>query len=418
MIIEELKYKIRNIVKGYVDDEENGVRAFSGQLDVRPPYQREFVYADEQQKKVIDTVIKSFPLNVFYWGTTGVSGQFELIDGQQRTISICKFVNGEFSINYNGNDTLFSSLPIDVQNDILNYELTIYKCDGTDAEKLAWFETINIASEPLTPQELRNAVYTGSWLADAKKYFSKTNCPAVQLGGGYLKGTPNRQEVLEEVLKWASDVVGLKITEYMSEHKNDSDAHELWDYFRDVIHWVSEVFGVATKEMKSVHWGILYNRYHNEHSLDASGMIYCTIKDETKMFTKQELLAEIRSMQEDDDVTSRQGIYEYVLSGDERKLSIRAFPDKIKARKYRSQDGLCALCKRPFSIDDMAADHITPWAKGGRTVEGNCQMLCVECNSKKSSKKETALNEVPCCNCGKPVKIGMFCSFCGTKQRD
>ena len=148
MIIEELKYKIRNIVKGYVDDDENGVRAFSGCLDVRPPYQREFVYADEQQKRVIDTILKSFPLNVFYWGTTGVSGQFELIDGQQRTISICKFINGEYSIKYNGNDTLFSSLPIDVQNSILDYELTIYKCDGTDAEKLAWFETINIASEP------------------------------------------------------------------------------------------------------------------------------------------------------------------------------------------------------------------------------------------------------------------------------
>ena len=416
MIIEELKYKIRNIVKGYVDDDENGVRAFSGCLDVRPPYQREFVYADEQQKRVIDTILKSFPLNVFYWGTTGVSGQFELIDGQQRTISICKFINGEYSIKYNGNDTLFSSLPIDVQNSILDYELTIYKCDGTDAEKLAWFETINIASEPLTPQELRNAVYTGTWLADAKKYFSKTNCPAVSFGGDYIKGTPNRQEILEEVLKWISDAKGVKITEYMSEHKNDVDASELWDYFQDVIRWVRSTFGAPTKEMKSVRWGILYNRYHEQHYVDETDKILCTIDGVSCMYTKSELLSEINALQDDDEVTSRQGIYEYVLSGDERKLSIRKFPDKIKIKKWKQQGGKCALCNRPFAIEDMAADHITPWSKGGKTVEGNCQVLCVECNSKKSAKKEVAIDEIPCKSCGKPVKRGMFCQYCGTKN--
>lgn len=416
MIIEELKYKIRNIVKGYVDDDENGVRAFSGCLDVRPPYQREFVYDDDKQKKVIDTVMKSFPLNVFYWGTTGISGQFELIDGQQRTLSICKFVNGEFSIEYNGNDTLFSSLPIDIQNAILDFELTIYKCDGTDAEKLAWFETINIASEPLTPQELRNAVYTGTWLSDAKRYFSKTNCPAVNLGGDYLKGVPNRQEILEEVLKWISDAHSMKIDEYMTEHKNDLDAQELWNYFQDVIRWVRGTFGVPTKEMKSVRWGILYNRYHEQHYVDESDKILCTIDGVSCLHTKLELLEEIASLQEDDEVTSRQGIYEYVLSGDERKLSIRKFPDKIKIKKYKQQGGKCALCQRPFNLDDMVADHITPWSKGGKTVEGNCQLLCVDCNSKKSNKKEIAIDEIACKSCGKPVKVGMFCQYCGTRN--
>ena len=181
MVIEELKYKVRDIVKGYTDDEENGVRAFSGSLDVRPPYQREFIYSDDKQQKVIETVMKGYPLNVFYWGTTGIVGQFELIDGQQRTMSICRFVTGAYSIKYDGNDCTFQGLPQDAQNSILNYELTIYKCDGTDEEKLAWFETINIASEALTAQELRNAVYTGAWLSDAKRYFSKTNCPAVIL---------------------------------------------------------------------------------------------------------------------------------------------------------------------------------------------------------------------------------------------
>lgn len=416
MIIDELKYKIRDIVKGYTDDEENGVRAFSDCLDVRPSYQREFIYSDEKQKKVIDSIIKDRPLNGFYWGTTGISGRFELIDGQQRTISICRFVSGLYSVNYNGNDVTFQGLPQDVQNQILNYNLTIYKCDGTDSEKLEWFETINIASAPLTPQELRNAVYTGSWLADAKRYFSKTNCPAVSLGGDYIKGIPNRQEILEEVLKWISNAKGIKLTEYMDLHKNDSDAAELWNYFQDVIHWVRNTFGTPSKEMKNVSWGILYNSYHSNHYVDENGKILCVIDGVESLFTKQDFLSEIVRLQEDDEVTSRVGIYDYVFSGNERKLSTRKFSDKIKLKKYKQQGGKCALCQRPFSIDDMTADHITPWSQGGKTVEGNCQVLCVECNSKKSAKKEVAMNEITCKNCGKPVKPGMFCQFCGTKN--
>lgn len=416
MIIEELKYKVRDIVKGYTDDEENGVRAFSGSLDVRPPYQREFIYSDDKQQKVIETVLKGYPLNVFYWGTTGIVGQFELIDGQQRTLSICRFVKGAYSIKYDGNDCTFQGLPQDAQNSILNYELTIYKCDGTDEEKLAWFETINIASEALTAQELRNAVYTGAWLSDAKRYFSKTNCPAVSFGGDYVKGTPNRQEILETVLKWISNSQGITLTEYMSNHKNDANAEELWNYFQEVIRWVKRVFGTPTKEMKSVQWGTLYNKCHENHYVDENDKIMCYIDGTEGLHTKAELQAEIVRLQEDDEITSAVGIYNYVLTGDEKKLSVRKFPDKIKLKKWKQQGGLCNMCHRPFDISDMTADHITPWSKGGKTIEGNCQVLCVECNSKKSNHKEVANDEKPCINCGKAVKIGMFCQYCGTKN--
>lgn len=416
MLIEELKFKVRDIVKGFVDDDEKGVRAFSGNLDVRPPYQREFIYSDDKQARVIDTVIKGFPLNVFYWGTTGIPGQYELIDGQQRTISICRFVMNQYSIQFRGNDCLFASLPQDIQNRILDYELVIYKCDGSDSDKLAWFETINIASEALTNQELRNAVYVGPWLAAAKQYFSKTNCPAMKLASEYLRGTPNRQEVLEEVLKWAANADKCKIDEYMANHKNDLNAYPLWEYFQAVIKWVRDTFGSSFRDMKSVSWGILYNKYHDGHYVDDKGNIMCVIDGVECLHTHQEFLAEIERLQDDEEVTARAGIYEYVLLGDAKKLSIRKFPDKIKVKKYRQQGGMCALCGKPFDISNMVADHITPWSKGGRTVEGNCQVLCVACNSAKSAKKETASDEVPCRQCGKPVKAGMFCSFCGTKN--
>ena len=416
MHIEELKYRVRDIVRGFIDDAENGVRAFGGNLDVRPPYQREFIYSDDKQKKVIDTVIKGYPLNVFYWGTTDIPGQYEMIDGQQRTMSICRFVRNQYSVEFNGNDCNFSSLPQDIQSAILDYELVIYKCDGQDSEKLAWFETINIASEALTQQELRNAVYTGPWLADAKRYFSRSNCPAMKLAGDYLRGQPIRQEILEEVLRWASNAVKMKIDDYMALHKHDGNAEYLWTYFQDVIRWVRSVFGSSFRDMKGVSWGTLYNKYHEQHYVDESGNILSVIDGNKCLHQHSDFLKEIERLQDDEDVTSRVGIYEYVLLGDVRKLSIRKFPDKIKSKKYKMQGGLCALCHKRFELKDMVADHITPWSQGGRTIEGNCQLLCIGCNSGKSAKKETAVNEVPCKNCAKPVKPGMFCQFCGTKN--
>ena len=158
MYIEELKYSIRNLTKGFKDDAEKGVVAFNGHLDVRPPYQREFIYSDEKQKKVIDTIIKGYPLNVFYWCRTG-NDQYELMDGQQRTVSVCEYVDGSFSVD----NKYFYNLPSDQKKKILDYPLLLYVCDGTDSEKLDWFRIINIAGEQLTDQELRNAVYAGSW---------------------------------------------------------------------------------------------------------------------------------------------------------------------------------------------------------------------------------------------------------------
>lgn len=416
MYIERLDFRIRDIYKGFNDDGEGGVTALSGCLDVRPPFQREFIYDDAQQRRVIDTILHEYPLNVFYYGTTGITGRYQLIEGQQRTMSFCKFIKGDFSIPYNGAEMTFSGLPLDIQERILNYELLIYKCDGTDSEKLAWFETINIASEPLTSQELRNAVYTGTWLNDAKKYFSRTNCPAIQLGGNYIKGQPLRQEILEDVLQWVSNAQGIKITDYMDRHKNDTSATELWEYYNNVIKWVRSTFGDGFKDMRNVKWGILYNRYHEQHYVDEMGNIMCTVDGVELLHPKKALLEEVQRLQDDDEVTSRQGIYEYILSGDERKLSIRKFPDKIKAKKYRQQGNKCADCQRVFPYEDLVADHITPWSKGGKTVEGNCQLLCVECNSRKSNKSEIAVDEIACKKCGKAVKVGMFCQYCGTKN--
>lgn len=364
---------IREIVKGYFDDGEGGVRGYDEKLNIRPPYQREFVYDERKREAVIQTILKRFPLNVMYWAVNG-DGTFEVLDGQQRTISLCQYVDGEFSVRIDGRPMAFHNLTPPQKEAILDYELMVYFCEGDDKERLDWFETINIAGEKLTDQELRNAVYTGPWLSHAKSIFSKTNGPAYGLASKYVSGSPIRQELLEKALKWKS---GGKVAEYMSLHQHDQNANELWSYFRAVVQWVQDTFPTYRKEMKSVEWGPLYDRYHRQQ------------------FDTAELERRTVELIKDPDVTKNRGIYTYLLTGDPRHLSIRQFDARERQAAYERQDHHCASgahCKTvgndqgqmTFTIEQMEGDHITPWSKGGKTTAENCQMLCIPCNRDKS----------------------------------
>jgi predicted house-cleaning noncanonical NTP pyrophosphatase (MazG superfamily) len=291
-----------------------------------------------------------------------------VLDGQQRTISIGQYVNGDFSISFNGRIAMFHNLTKEEQNKILDYELMIYFCEGTDKERLDWFRIINIAGEKLTDQEIRNAVYTGPWLSDAKLKFSKSNCAAYLLandGGQLVSGSPIRQEYLETALSWINEE---KIEDYMAEHQHDKNAEELWEYFQNVIAWVREVFMNYRREMSDVQWGLLYNEFKG------------------KKFDSKKLEKEIAELMQDEDVTKKSGIYPYVLTRNEKFLNIRAFTEKQKRETYEKQKGKCAKCKKHFEIEEMEADHITPWHEGGKTISKNCQMLCKEDNRTKSGK--------------------------------
>lgn len=353
--------KVSELVAGYEDKGEEGVRGFGGLLNIRPPYQREFIYNEKQRNAVIDTVRKGFPLNTMYWAVAGDG--FELMDGQQRTVSICQYVKNDFSVLIDGSPRFFDNLTPEAKQQILDYELSVYVCEGTDGEKLDWFKIINIAGAKLTDQELRNAIYTGPWLADAKRWFSRTGAPAAAIGSKLITGTPIRQEYLETALDWIS---GGAIEDYMAKNQHEQNASELWLYFKSVIEWVNVIFPNYRKEMKGVAWGPLYNK-HGKEKLDTA-----------------KLEAEVQRLMQDEDVTKKSGIYEYVLNKNERSLSIRAFTDNMKREAWERQKGACPVCKKTFTIEDMEGDHITPWSKGGKTVASNCQMLCKPDNRLKS----------------------------------
>lgn len=365
MKIELQEIAIREVAKNYINNEEEWVVWFDWKLNIRPKYQREFVYKDSQRNSVIETIKKNFPLNVMY-RVKNTDWTFEVLDWQQRTISICEYINWNFSLTNNENQVqYFHNLQENEKNQILDYKLMIYICEWNDKEKLDWFKTINIAWEKLTEQELRNAIYTWPWLTDAKRHFSKTSCPAYNLASDYMTGSPIRQDYLETAISWISND---NIEEYMARNQWSENANELWQYFQNVINWIKITFPNYRKEMKWVHFWKLYNEFKNTY------------------FDSSKLEEEIKKLMQDEDVTKKSWIYEYVLTRNEKYLSIRAFTPNQKRESYEKQMWICTHCKEHFELSEMEADHITPWHEWWKTTNENCQMLCKNCNRVKSGK--------------------------------
>lgn len=373
MTINQIEVTIGEITNGYVNNDDEGVRGYDGKLDIRPPYQREFIYNEKEQVAVIDTVLKGFPLNVMYWVRRSNDAEcpYEVMDGQQRTLSVCEYVAGKFSVDFKA----FFNQPADIQKRILDYKLTVYVCEGEPSEKLDWFKTINIAGKTLNAQEINNAIYAGPFVSDAKKHFSKVNCGAYRLGKDMIAGDVKRQDFLQKALQWMAEHETREghqqsIVGYMAKHQHDPNANILWSYYQNVLNWAITNFDIKKfkKIMKGVDWALLYDRYH-ETTLDTVS-----------------LSDHISELILDDEVQKQQGIIPYVLDGDEHHLNLRSFPDRIKLTVWEKQQHVCPLCHNKFDYKDMEGDHIIPWKEGGRTIEENCQMLCRNCNRKKGCK--------------------------------
>lgn len=365
--------KIRDLAEGYHDDGERGVFGLNEHLTIRPIYQREFVYNEKQRQAVVETVMDGLPLSLFYWNDLG-DGYYDILDGQQRTISICQYIHGDFTVKMNGNSRGFYNLSEDEKREFLDYEIEVKVCEGTEDAKLEWFKRINVAGVPLTNQEVLNGIYSGTWLTSAKLLFSKSNCWILNYADGYISGNPLRQDILEQVFRWKAKEEGCSdITEFMAKHQHDEDCDVLKDYVTKVINWAKENFPEAIKGITDKQdWGLLYNEHkHDEYSLS-------------------ELTKSTKELIEDDEVGAKKGIIPYLVSKrlkpDEKWLSLRTFSLSQKKKAYDRQTGICKICGEHFEFSEMEGDHITPWSQGGKTVEENLQMLCKRCNAQKSNR--------------------------------
>lgn len=371
------KVKVADLVEGFYQDESTAqVKAWGGALDVRPKYQRNFVYGERERDAVINTVLRGFPLNIMYWvrRKNRAEGEpaYEVLDGQQRIISICQFATNQFSVRVPAagggyNDVNEPNLLDDMREAFYGYELDVYICEGSEAEKMDWFQTINIAGKDLSVQEIRNAVYHSAWLTDVKSLLSRNGNAAYRKYAKWLGKKYNRQEYVERVLSWLAGSEGLSgadpVASYMLAHNHDASADPVWDYLERVMAWAQTVFPDYYKEMQGLGWGFYYNGFSAMTS-DRS--------------------AEVAELMADREVTNKKGVFAYVLTGDERHLSLRRFEDADKRARYEEQKGVCPKCGGRFALEDMEGDHIVPWCRGGRTEYANLQMLCRRCNGAKS----------------------------------
>ncbi|QFR22501.1 GmrSD restriction endonuclease domain-containing protein [Schleiferilactobacillus harbinensis] len=379
-------YTVNQIVDGFVYNEYEGKGLFglSGQLTIQPEYQRNYIYSEGgKENACIDSLLKGYPLGLIYFNKLP-DGTFEVLDGQQRITSIGRYVTGKFSITDNqGNQNYFHGLSQDQQATIMNSKLLVYECEGTESEIKEWFKTINITGIPLNDQELANAVYSGPFVTKAKEIFSNSQNANIQKWSAYIKGSPNRQDYLKTALKWVSQG---NIDSYMSEHRYDNNVDELNTYFNTVIDWVSTVFISIDSPMRGLDWGALYDAYHKNS------------------YNPQVLDKIVKQLVADDEVTKNSGIYEYVLSGQNKPelLSLRSFSVVDKKAKYAEQTNYaekkgisnCPDCvsdpsrhneTKIWNYSEMEGDHRIPWSKGGKTERDNLIMLCKYHNTKKSN---------------------------------
>lgn len=376
---------IKDICDGFVYNEleGKGLYGLSGKLTIQPEYQRNYIYADgKKDVAVIDSIISGYPLGLIYFNEPE-NGRYEVLDGQQRITSFGRFVTNKFAIKVDGMEQYFSGLPENLQKKILEYPLTIYICQGEEKEIKDWFKTINIAGVPLNEQELRNAIYSGPFVTKAKEEFSNSQNANIQKWSAYISGSVNRQSFLETALEWVSDG---NIEGYMSEHRFDDNINELKTHFTSVIDWISSVFMDLTSDMCGVEWGRLYSEYHK------------------KPYNPQEVSRKLQELYDDPYVKNHKGIFEYILGGcsDTKLLDVRIFDDATKKRVYSAQTkeatekgvSNCPLCAigheanntRIYKLDEMDADHVSAWSKGGATSEENCQMLCKTHNRAKGNR--------------------------------
>lgn len=397
-------FTIKELVNGYTNNDDgattDSVLGYSGNLNIRPSYQRNNVYSDEKNQAVIRTILDDCPIGIMYWVDLG-NGKYEVLDGQQRILAICNYVIGNYSVK---SDKFPRSVPRqdfpnlqvnlkDIADKILNYELDVYVCEGTPSEKMKWFHVINTAGEPLNEQELRNSAYTGPWLSDAKQRFSMKQGRGVTLADinpnsnkeeKLLNGEWNRQDYLQTAIRWAcindSDDSIKDISDYMLKHQKDPDASELWQNFSSILEWTRGKFISYNKALRGLDWGQVYSDYQNGKLNEAP-----ISKGANEI---NEIIAKLNS---DEEVTAKlKGIYQYIITGDSKKLQLRTFTDEQKVQKYEEQQHHCAYCimegiNREYALKELEADHIKPWSKGGKTTLDNCQLLCKKHNALKSN---------------------------------
>lgn len=411
LVIDELKdITLGELAEGFIDnseDVEGGVYGWNGKLEIRPKFQRSFVVDGntDWQSALIHSVLNRRPIGTMYFGLADNGKTYINIDGQQRLMTLLSFINGDLTLKMLDSNGKIKHVNIDSEDmpdnwrrRIRQYTPKIMVCKGTEEALLAWFITINQPISELTPQELRNAAYNGSFVECAKRIFSMTKTTAsltddngdimcddsIYCFKKYSSGLEaDRQEVLEMALDWISlrdygkDIpASIRIESYMNAHRDDENANDILNFYKSVIDWVNDIFfhnytPNSYQSLASQDWARMYIEYRNFTN---------AFTDEDKLHITERCKFYIGMGA--DLYTKSDGIYEWVLRGEkqdeEYMVNVRSFKPADRKKMYIAQGGFDPISRKYYDISEMDAHHIIPWRLGGATDYFNLVMLSKE----------------------------------------
>lgn len=395
-------FSIAELCEGYVNNamgEEGGVTSMNGKLNIRPRYQRLYIRENDNvwRENLINSIICGFPINRLYFGAfaEGSELRYEVLDGQQRLMTICEFLKGNFPVMVNNEPIYGNNLPEDIARIIRKYEVDVTICTGDEDARIKWFKRINQPNSILTEQELRNATYRGEWLDYLKKFFCATSANSRKqvtdkedkyYAGRYSRNRAvERCDILETALDWISYYElpdmrdgdkGERIERYMHIHQNDEPNDNVINHYKKVIDWINDTFlnfseKVDINKIQSlagVEWGRLYTLYGNVARTD----------EETRYISDRvrEMLVVQTSF------GKPAGLYEWVVrgerEGDRGMITPRDFSEENKKKQYALQGGICPISGEKLALCDMEAHHIIPWRNCGTNDIENLALLSPE----------------------------------------
>ena len=405
-------FTLGEIAKGYSDKSEDnvgGVTTMDGYINIRPKYQRAFIVEKDKKwrSRLIDSVLNGRPIGNFYFAAKD-NGYYEVLDGQQRLMTLCAVIsNGnEGTISYEDEkdgrikEGAFNNLPPKWQKKIKDYKLKVYLCYGEEEGMLNWFTTINQPHSELTKQEIRNAVYCGTFVEDAKRLFSKTKANSAPTSEFQDHDSPyyfdkfshslklERQDFLERVIDWVSrpmseynprkknetgDEKEERINNYMSIHRNDANADSLAIGYKKIVDWAYRTFDediIKQKGVRGCDWGELYALFGH------------------KTFDLEKINREMDELLDNNSIARTQNVAKYVLAGKQtndedeniryKLLNVKGLTERERNKLYKMQGGIDPIDGRHYDIKDMQAHHIVPIYAGGETKLGNMVLLSAE----------------------------------------
>ncbi|GMO34906.1 MAG: hypothetical protein Ta2B_15240 [Termitinemataceae bacterium] len=344
----------------------------SGKIKSDIDLQREIVYSEEKQILVIDSIVNDIPLPAFYFWKNE-SDVLEVLDGKQRIEAITQFVHN----NLEYEEKLWKQSSPQIQTKINETELSVIISSGDVELKRKIFYRINTLGVPLSDFEVLNGLYSGEYLRGITS-FVKQDKETIRVFGSNSRGKV-QYDLLKLIVRFFEPDCG--VSDYVEKQQNKTFVDDQ-KKIKPFINFVREIFNdYANKDILFY----LARRYLKNKS------IWINKKDEinnvVKLYIKSDYYKLTKNKTQD---------YEKIILAtidgqtvDTKRAFSQEDKEELLQASQKNDEGLfqCNGCQQHYDKSLLEVDHIVPWSLGGRTDLTNAQLLCRNCNRRKSNKE-------------------------------